>query len=170
MSVSLGMIENIGMIASIEAADSALKAAEVKLVDIEFVRGGITTVMIEGEVSAVKAGIDAAVAAVSRFAKPPAVSVIPRLSADAERMLPNAAEKQTEDRQPKPQKPAPSEKPAIGATEETASAKPLELEKMTKRALLAFAEKAGISPALLRGLRKNEIIAWIKNHKHMGDE
>lgn len=156
------MIENIGMIASIEAADSALKAAEVKLVDIEFVRGGITTVMIEGEVSAVKAGIDAAVAAVSRFAKPPAVSVIPRLSADAERMLPNAAEKQTEDIQPKPQKPAP--------TEETASAKPLELEKMTKRALLAFAEKAGISPALLRGLRKNEIIAWIKNHKHMGDE
>lgn len=160
MAASLGMIENIGMIASIEAADSALKAAEVRLVDIEFVRGGITAVMITGEISAVKAGVDAAAAAVSKISGKPVVSVIPRLSDEAKLMLP--FDKKTY---------------GLSAIEESPSNMPeeatpteMELGKMTKRALLALAEEDGIEPALLRRLRKNEIIERIKNYKHMGDE
>ena len=63
---ALGMIETYGYLAAVEALDSALKAANVSLVDVTKVKGGLVTVMVEGDVGAVKAAIDASAAAAER--------------------------------------------------------------------------------------------------------
>lgn len=60
---ALGMIETYGYLAAVEALDSALKAANVSLVDVVRVKGGLVTVLIEGDVGAVKAAVDASAAA-----------------------------------------------------------------------------------------------------------
>lgn len=77
---ALGMIETKGLLAAIESADAMLKAAEVRLLERTFVGGGLVTITITGDVAAVKASIDAAVAAVSRLGAELLVSqhVIPR--------------------------------------------------------------------------------------------
>ncbi len=75
---ALGMIETIGLVGSIEAADAALKAAEVSLVEIAQADAGISTVKLIGEVSAVKAAVDAGAAAAKRISQLSAVHVIPR--------------------------------------------------------------------------------------------
>ena len=66
--MALGLIETRGLVASIEAADAMLKAADVRLMERHLVGGGIVTVTISGEVSAVQASIDAAVTSVGRIA------------------------------------------------------------------------------------------------------
>ena len=63
---ALGMIETYGYLAAVEALDSALKAANVSLVDVVRVKGGLVTVLIEGDVGAVKAAVDASAAAAER--------------------------------------------------------------------------------------------------------
>ena len=60
---ALGMIETYGLVPSIEAADAMLKAAEVKLLERTFVKGGLVTVTVTGDVAAVKASVDAGAAA-----------------------------------------------------------------------------------------------------------
>ena len=75
---ALGMIETIGLVGSIEAADAATKAAEVSLVEIAMADAGISTVKIVGEVSAVKSAVDAGAAAAKRVGQLNAVHVIPR--------------------------------------------------------------------------------------------
>lgn len=64
---AIGMIETRGLIGTIEAADAMLKAAEVRLLERTFVKGGIVTVIVTGDVAAVKASVDAGAAAVSRI-------------------------------------------------------------------------------------------------------
>ena len=63
---ALGMIETKGLVASIEAADAMVKAANVTLVGKEHVGGGLVTVMVRGDVGAVKASVDAGAAAAER--------------------------------------------------------------------------------------------------------
>lgn len=77
---ALGLIETIGLIAAIEAADAAVKAADVRLVGYELARRGrgMTTVKLLGDVAAVKAAVDAGNAAASRVGKVVSVHVIPR--------------------------------------------------------------------------------------------
>lgn len=77
---ALGMIETKGLLAAIESADAMLKAAEVRLLERDFVGGGLVTVMVKGDVAAVKASIDAAAAAVNRIDPSLLISqhVIPR--------------------------------------------------------------------------------------------
>jgi ethanolamine utilization protein EutM len=75
---ALGLIETIGLVGSIEAADAALKAAEVSLVEIAQADAGISTVKLVGEVSAVKAAVDAGAAAAKRISQLSAAHVIPR--------------------------------------------------------------------------------------------
>ena len=64
---AIGFIETRGLVAAIESADAMLKAAEVHLVERTFVKGGIVTITITGDVAACKASVDAAAAAVTRM-------------------------------------------------------------------------------------------------------
>lgn len=89
-SDALGMIETKGLIGSIEAADAMVKAANVTLVGKERVGGGIVTVLVRGDVGAVKAATDAGAAAAQRVGELLSVHVIPRPHAEVETILPSA--------------------------------------------------------------------------------
>ena len=86
---ALGMIETRGLIASIEAADAMLKAANVVLVGTEKIGSGLVTVMVRGDVGAVKSAVEAGSAAASRLGELVAVHVIPRPHGDVEKILPS---------------------------------------------------------------------------------
>lgn len=75
---ALGLIETYGYVTAIEAADASLKAANVTLKKCEFVKGGLVTILITGDVSAVKASVDAGEAAASRIGKVVSTTVIAR--------------------------------------------------------------------------------------------
>ncbi|MGY3723844.1 BMC domain-containing protein [Granulicatella balaenopterae] len=85
---ALGMIETKGLVGSIEAADAMVKAANVTLIGKEFVGGGLVTVMVRGDVGAVKAATDAGAAAAQRIGELVSVHVIPRPHSDVETILP----------------------------------------------------------------------------------
>jgi len=78
MSESLGMIETKGLVAAVEAADAMVKAANVNVVGKEHVGSGIVTVMVEGDVGAVKAATESGADAAQRVGELLAVHVIPR--------------------------------------------------------------------------------------------
>ena len=84
---ALGMIETYGLVAAVEALDSALKAANVSLADMVRVKGGRVTVLVEGDVAAVKAAIDASQAAAERVGSVVNVHVIPRPDPSVGQML-----------------------------------------------------------------------------------
>ncbi len=84
---ALGMIETRGLVAAIEAADAACKAANVKLVGKEYIGGGYVTIKIIGEVAAVKAAVDAGAAAAQRVGELVSVHVIPRPIDDLEMLI-----------------------------------------------------------------------------------
>ena len=86
--IALGMIETKGLVAAIEAADAMVKAAKVTLLGREKVGGGLVTVLVRGEVGAVKAAIDAGAAAAQRVGELVAVHVIPRPHSEVESILP----------------------------------------------------------------------------------
>ena len=85
---ALGMVETRGLTAAIEAADAMIKSAEVTLVGTEKVGSGLVTVMVRGDVGAVKAATEAGSAAASRLGELVAVHVIPRPHNDVEKILP----------------------------------------------------------------------------------
>ncbi len=87
-STSIGLIETRGLTASIEAADAMLKAADVELVGTEKIGSGLVTVIVTGEVGAVKAATEAGEAAASRIGELVAVHVIPRPHQDISKILP----------------------------------------------------------------------------------
>jgi len=82
------MIETKGLVASIEAADAMVKAANVTLIGKEHVGGGLVCVMVRGDVGAVKAATDAGAAAATRVGELISVHVIPRPHSDIEKILP----------------------------------------------------------------------------------
>lgn len=85
---ALGLIETKGLVGAIEAADAMVKAAKVRLTGKENVGGGYVTVMVRGEVGAVKAATDAGSAAAQRVGELVSVHVIPRPHEDVEPVLP----------------------------------------------------------------------------------
>ena len=85
---ALGMIETRGLTAAIEAADAMVKAAEVVLVGTEKIGSGLVSVMVRGDVGAVKAAVEAGSAAASRLGEIIATHVIPRPHNDVEKILP----------------------------------------------------------------------------------
>ena len=87
---ALGMVETRGLIGSIEAADAMVKAANVVLVGKEYIGQGYVTVLVRGDVGAVKAATDAGAAAARRVGELISVHVIPRPHAEVERILPKA--------------------------------------------------------------------------------
>ncbi|HRC17681.1 MAG: ethanolamine utilization microcompartment protein EutM [Actinomycetales bacterium] len=82
------MIETRGLVGAIEAADAMVKAANVQLLGKEQIGGGYVTVMVRGDVGAVKAATDAGAAAAQRVGDLVSVHVIPRPHADVESILP----------------------------------------------------------------------------------
>ncbi len=85
---ALGMVETRGLTASIEAADQMCKAANVALVGTEKIGSGLVTVMVRGDVGAVKSAVEAGSAAASRLGELVATHVIPRPHNDVEKILP----------------------------------------------------------------------------------
>jgi ethanolamine utilization protein EutM len=85
---ALGMVETKGLVGSIEAADAMVKAANVRLIGKVHVGGGLVTVMVRGDVGAVKSATDAGAAAASRVGELVSVHVIPRPHEEVEFILP----------------------------------------------------------------------------------
>jgi ethanolamine utilization protein EutM len=85
---ALGMIETRGLIGAVEAADAMVKAANVILVGKEYIGAGYVTVMVRGDVGAVKAATDAGAAAARRVGELVSVHVIPRPHAEVEKIIP----------------------------------------------------------------------------------
>ncbi|HTV59573.1 MAG TPA: BMC domain-containing protein [Verrucomicrobiae bacterium] len=85
---ALGMIETKGLVGSVEAADAMVKAANVILIGKEYIGSGYVTVMVRGDVGAVKAATDAGAAAARRVGELVAVHVIPRPHEQVEEILP----------------------------------------------------------------------------------
>lgn len=86
---ALGMVETKGLVGSVEAADAMVKAANVNLIGKVHVGGGLVTVMVRGDVGAVKSATDAGAAAASRVGELVSIHVIPRPHEEVERILPS---------------------------------------------------------------------------------
>ena len=85
---ALGMIETRGLVAAIEAADAMVKSAEVTLIGTEKIGSGLVSVMVRGDVGAVKAAVEAGSQAASTLGELIATHVIPRPHNDVEKILP----------------------------------------------------------------------------------
>ena len=85
---ALGMVETRGLVAAVEAADAMLKAANVTLVGTEKIGSGLVSVMVRGDVGAVKAAVEAGASNASRLGELVATHVIPRPHTDVEKILP----------------------------------------------------------------------------------
>ncbi len=92
---ALGMVETKGLVGSVEAADAMVKAANVLLVGKEDIGAGYVTVMVRGDVGAVKAATDAGAAAARRVGELVSVHVIPRPHNEVEKILPQISEPAT---------------------------------------------------------------------------
>ena len=88
MMEALGMVETRGLVAAIEAADAMVKAANVVLVGSEKIGSGLVSIMVRGDVGAVKAAVEAGGAAASHLGEVIATHVIPRPHGDVEKLLP----------------------------------------------------------------------------------
>lgn len=88
---ALGMIETRGLVAAIEAADAMVKSANVQLVGKEQVGGGLVTVMVRGDVGAVKSATDAGAAAAEKVGELISVHVIPRPHTEVDAILPKGS-------------------------------------------------------------------------------
>lgn len=86
---ALGMVESKGLVGAIEAADAMVKAANVKLIGQEKIGHGLVTVMVRGDVGAVKASVDAGVQAAENIGEVVSNYVIPRPQSEVEKLLPN---------------------------------------------------------------------------------
>ena len=174
---ALGMIETRGLIGSIEAADAMLKAANVTLVSKTQVGGGLVTVMVEGDVGAVKAATDAGAAGGERGGEVVSVQVIPRPASDVAYILgdrvgapptppeppepPAAPEAPSAPSEAAPPAPAPEE-PAPVADEPVPEDR--DLHKMTVAQLRSVARglNTGLSRRDIRFAKKEELIARIE--------
>ena len=87
---ALGLIETIGLIGAVEAADAMVKTANVLLIGKEYIGAGYVTVLVRGDVGAVKAATDAGAAAARRVGELVSVHVIPRPHAEVEKILPKS--------------------------------------------------------------------------------
>ena len=85
---ALGMVETRGLVAAIEAADAMVKAANVVLIGSEKIGSGLVSVMVRGDVGAVKAAVDAGAAAAERVGNLRSVHVIPRPHGEVETLVP----------------------------------------------------------------------------------
>ena len=136
---ALGMIETRGLVASIEAADAMVKAANVTLQCKEHVGGGLVTIMVRGDVGAVKAATDAGAAAAERVGTLISVHVIPRPHEELEEILGHTPAEPDQPVPPTPPAPAPEPEPEEG--------QPLEPEEPGRWPRKAFFRRRSVSRA-----------------------
>ena len=158
---ALGMIEVYGYLTAVEALDSALKAANVSRLGVEKVRGGLVTVLVEGDVGAVKAAMDASAAAAERVGTVISVHVIPRPADDVTRMLKGGKEPEepTPPTSPEPEEPSEPEissEPEAPVEPESEPAKAEEAEKAPQDVTVEEMQTMGVD-ALRRLARALEI-------------
>lgn len=146
---ALGMIETRSLVASIEAADAMVKAASVTLISKTHVGGGLVTVMVEGDVGAVKAATDAGAAAAERVGELISVHVIPRPAADVAHILDRRPEPKPEP-EPEPPAPEPEPEPEVPEPEEAAHTEEMKEEQPEE----AHAEKMDLSELTPEALGK----------------
>ena len=94
MKDAIGLIETRGLVGSVEAADAMVKAANVSLLGMEKIGGGLVTVIVGGDVGAVKASVDAGAAAAKKVGELLSVHVIPRPHNDLAKILPGRDSKE----------------------------------------------------------------------------
>lgn len=156
---ALGMVETYGYVGAIEAADVCVKAANVELVGCEFVRGGLVTIHIRGDVAAVKAAVEAAEVAVAKVGKLISTHVIPRPSGEVEKILPNT------DPDPKDEKKEEPEKLDVenegNIEEELNGTKTVELRSLARELDDKYEESFPIERGKIRSARKKELIEAI---------
>jgi ethanolamine utilization protein EutM len=92
MQQALGLIETRGLVAAIEAADAMVKAAKVRFLSRQKVKGGLVAIMVAGDVGAVKAAVDAGAAAGKRVGTVVSSHVIPRPHNDIDAMIPDGSQ------------------------------------------------------------------------------
>ena len=155
---ALGMIEVYGYLTAVEALDSALKAANVSRLGVEKVRGGLVTVLVEGDVGAVKAAMDASAAAAERVGTVISVHVIPRPADDVTRMLKGGKgpEEPTPPEPEKPSEPEISSEPDTLSEPESEAVKAEEGEKAPQDVTVEEMQTMGVD-ALRRLARALEI-------------
>lgn len=155
---ALGMIEVYGYLTAVEALDSALKAANVSRLGVEKVRGGLVTVLVEGDVGAVKAAMDASAAAAERVGTVISVHVIPRPADDVTRMLKGGKEPEepTTPEAEKPSEPEISSEPDTLSEPESEAVKAEEGEKAPQDVTVEEMQTMGVD-ALRRLARALEI-------------
>lgn len=169
---ALGLIEVYGFIGAVEGADASLKAASVSLVGVEAVRGGITTVMITGEVAAVKAGVEAARAALIKIGIQPKTHVIARMAEDTAVMI-NAQCNDIKNRKDPDLTAGRSMLKQRSSSaykyipDVRAHASP---EKMTMQELRSHARKIGISDSKVRVAKKAELLKLVNKFIVEGKE
>lgn len=94
---ALGMVETRGLVPAIEAADAMVKAANVVLIGYEKIGSGLVTVMVRGDVGAVKAATDAGASSAKRVGEVVSIHVIPRPHSDTEKILPKLNVEKTQE-------------------------------------------------------------------------
>ncbi len=104
MQQALGLIETKGLVGAIEAADAMVKAARVKFLGREKVKGGLVAVIVAGDVGAVKAAVDAGAAACRRVGILVSAHVIPRPHDDIDLMIPGVSEPTIKEEKKPPKK------------------------------------------------------------------
>lgn len=161
---ALGMIETKGLVAAIEGADAAVKAASVELAAYELVTGGLVTVHVLGEVAAVQAAVDAGAAAAGRVGQVVSVHVIPRPDADVYRIIPPPVGGA-------PASEAASGAPAAAPTGTPAAVNLGELEKLPVKELRRRARDLGglgLSSREITFGTKTELLSAIKQYLQKG--
>lgn len=164
---ALGMIETRGLVAAIEAADAMLKAANVRLISKEKVGGALTAILIEGDVGAVKAAVDAGAAAAERVGELVSIHVIARPHDEVNSLYKNAVPK-TSSVQAKP-KPVETEPKVVKEDKVSSGSYSLEqlqeLEGKTVQDLRKIAKDMGIDKAELQDAKKGQLIEKILDKK-----
>lgn len=168
---AIGMVETKGLVASIEAADAMLKAANVKLFCKDRVGGGLITIIVTGDVGAVKASVDAGAAAAERVGTVVSVHVIPRPAGDVDDMIGGTAGAvQQKAAKLPPAKAAPQAAPAAKepiAPPAPAPAKPANRKSMEElgaltvvqlRSLLRKQPFSDVPASEIRYLKKDELL------------
>ncbi|PIE55375.1 MAG: ethanolamine utilization protein [Dethiosulfovibrio peptidovorans] len=164
MRTAIGMIETLGMLGAVEAADSALKCASVSLLQVIKVRGGLVTVCITGDVAAVRAAVDAAAASVTRLKISSTTHVIPRLADQAWPLVsPQISEPEREERSARIEFAVPEKRDETQRTDEPTPEERFEvnndkqnrrdLESMTVMNLRRLARNEGLTSMTKKEIR-----------------
>ena len=175
---ALGMIETRGLVAAIEAADAMVKAANVDLQCKEHVGGGLVTVMVRGDVGAVKAATDAGAAAAERVGQLISVHVIPRPHGEVEYILggldptpeqpdpePGPAPEPAPEPEPEPAPALEPEVPPVRADSQPAPATFGELEHLSVVKVRAAARQMGLTSMTKKEIRfakREELLTAIR--------